>query len=60
MKILTIILGVIAIYFLPLMVWFVMINGCISYEEMNGQGYCGGDELTKVVKVIYKPLIDLL
>jgi hypothetical protein len=60
MKLLTILTTILAIYTLPFMVWLVMINACISYENMHGQGYCGGDSLTSFVKVVYRPLIEIL
>ena len=59
-KILTIIgLGITA-YVGIFVLWFVLMFGCILYEEKHGAGYCGGDTLTKVARVLYSPIIGLI
>ncbi len=57
MKILT---SIIAIYFLPLAIWLMLISGCLDYEAMHNQRCAGDDSLTRAVRVIYKPLIQII
>lgn len=40
--------------------WSLLFLACLDYERMHGAGYCGGDELTKVVRVLYAPVIGAL
>jgi hypothetical protein len=57
----TIILGALAIYILPFFLWILLMSGCLDYENFHGRQECNGqDSLTKVVRVIYKPIINLL
>ena len=59
-KILTIIgLGITA-YVGIFVLWVILMLGCVAYEEKHGVGYCGGDTLTKVARVLYSPIINLV
>jgi hypothetical protein len=53
-----IVLSVLALYVFVFFIWLLMALGCAQYEDSHKTGSnCGQDEFTKIVRVVYSPII---
>ena len=55
-----VLISLVAVYLLIFAVWILMSLACIQYEDMHGQGYCGNDYFSKVVRRTHGPIINLI
>lgn len=63
-KLIIVIQGLLAIYFLTLFVWAFLTWACVMESSVESQGYfidsCGDNVLTEVVKITHKPFYNFL
>jgi mannitol-specific phosphotransferase system IIBC component len=50
----------IVVYIGIFLAWFMLASACIDYEQINGQGFCGQDSFTLLVRKMYNPLLPFL